>query len=621
MDLLLNETAQAVLERARHEARRNGAATVRSEHLMLALLGQEGLVEDLIRYGIPIERARVQIEALVASEERNAEHPDPPLSEEVEGVLEQASRDAWADAHNRVGPRHLLAALVNRPWDRVAWLLAQCDVDVGYLRDRLRPPRRGRSEPLPPETDPADHFLAGWLDEGVHAVLGRARQEAESHGYQRVQPQHLLIGLLGPQDGLASQVCRAIELDPSDVVDEAARWIASDAEGPFVGGVRLSRSVVDVLRFALEAAVKLGAEKADCGDVFSALLVSGEPFFPTLLERFHVAPCELRHELLDLRGPDSNAVLEEAATMSTDARRLSKHDVELDRALTTAREEAEKNASDHVGTEHLLLALALDTRSVAARALQACGIDLMRARELIEPATWGRSAPQGELPWTPRADRAMHVARLEGRHLDQRVGTGHLLLALYWQLKGTASRLLQDLGVVPSRLRKEVLAVTTSDEGAECCVFPPLTTRARVVLRQAARLVTGPEWPAVNRGHILQALLPQKGGTAREVIEKLVLSRGLLVARAEAWAKASEGAERPRAFTPSVWEALDAAWEEAERQGLGHVGTGHLLYGVLAATQGRIRTVFASADPSASSIRAVLDSLVGTALCRAWPSR
>ncbi len=615
MDLLLNESAQAILGRARHRAARDDAPVVLPEHLLLALLAdEEGLVADLIRWGIPVERVRARLEDLVSREGGKSEVLDPPLGEEAAGAMHQATRDAWADHSNRVGPRHILLALVNRPFDRAACILAQCDVDVGALRDRLRPPERGRT--VPPPTEPEAEFgpLAEQMDEQVLALLARASLEAASQGYLRVQPSHLLLGLLAPEYGGATQVCRAIELDPHDVRDEATHWIAADAEGQIVAGVKVSASVVRILSCAEHVALVKGAPRASCADIFSALLQSGDPFFSTILERFHVSPREFHHELRDLSGPDGDAIIEEAATLSAEASRQATHDAELERAVVRAREQASINCSDHVGTEHLLLALVLDTRSVAARALQACGVDLDRARELIEPATWGRSAPREELPLTPRAGRAEHVARLESRHLGHpRVGTGHLLLALYWQRKGVASRLLQDLGVVPSRLRKEVLAATTEEDGVERGVFPPLTTRARIVLRHAARLVTGPEWPAVNRGHLLQALLPQRGGTAREVLERLAVGRGALAARAEQWAMETEGAERPRAFTASVWDILGAAWAEAERQGLGHVGTGHLLYGLLATSQGRLAALLGSPDPPASSVRAVLEWILDPA--------
>lgn len=612
MDLLLGETAHAILDRARQEARRSRAIRVRPEHLFLALLvHEEGATADLARCGVNVRQVRTHLEAVLASEERDDAVVCPPLDEHTNDTLEQAAREAWGAGHNRIGARDLLLALINRPWDRGAWVLAECDVDVAALRDRLRPLRRGRSAPDPPDPGPAGHLLAGWMNDDVLALLEAAREEAASQDYRRVQPHHLLRALLGREDGVAAQVCRAIELDPVDLAEEASRWIASDTEGQLVDGVRVSQSLVEILCFAQEAAERDGASRADRGDVLSAMLFSGDPFFPTILERFHVPAREFEHELLDLAGPDYDAVLKEAATVSAEAGRQVTHDAELDRALARAREAASQNCADHVGTEHLLLALVLDKRSAASRALEACGVDLDRAREAIEPATWGRSAPIDDLPMTPRADRAMHIARLEARHLSHpRVASGHLLLALYWQRKGMASRLLQDLGVVPSRLRKEVLAATADDDDAERRVFPPLTTRARVVLRQAARLVTGPTWPAVNRGHLLQALLPQQGGTARTVLESLTVQRGLLAARAEQWTNEVEEAERPRAFTASVWGILGTAWAEAERHGLEHVGTGHLLYGLFAGATSRIVSILRADDPPPSHVRAVLDRIL-----------
>ncbi len=606
MELELAKDAQAILDRARDIALHNHAAAVEPEHVLLALLiDVPHLASMLERRGLDVMLARGHLATLVAGGVRDELVVLPRQGSQTRSAMEAASREAWRAGHRVVSARDLLLGLIEHSCSPATTILSECGADLAAVRRDLGTgPRSSTTWDPPLDLNPPGPRLADLLDEQVLELLKAALEVASRRDYRRVHPHHLLTAMLAREEGLATQVFRAVELEPEEMREEAARWVASDAEGMLVGGVRVSEGVVGALRDARKRAKKRGAKRAQPADVLMAMLEGGDPFLPTLLERFHVPPRDLRHELFDLGGPDSVVVLREAALFAAAARQ-TQHEEELDRALARAREEAETNASDHVGTEHLLLALVLDTRSVAARALHACGIDLMRARELIEPATWGRSAPQGELPLTPRADRAVHVARLEARHLDQRVGTGHLLLALYWQRKGTASRLLQELGVVPSRIRKEVLAATTPEGAGERRAHPPLTTRARLTLARAARLVAD-GGPAVNRGHLLQALLSHLGGLSHVVLRTIRVDRAGLLATAEQWAGETESAGD---FASSIWGILGSAWEEAERQGLGHVGTGHLLYGVLAASQGRLGTIFGSAPP-ASSVRAVLDRLL-----------
>lgn len=131
-----------------------------------------------------------------------------------------------------------------------------------------------------------------------------------------------------------------------------------------------------------------------------------------------------------------------------------------------------------------------------------------------------------------------------------------------------------------------------------------------MTLGRAGRIVAEAGSPGVNRGHLLQALLSHIGGSSHVALRTIRANRGVLLAKAEQWARETEAVAGPRAFGTSAWGILGAAWEEAERQGLGHVGTGHLLYGLLASAEGRLGSLMPSSLPSASSVRAVLDHLL-----------
>ena len=128
-------------------------------------------------------------------------------------------------------------------------------------------------------------------------------------------------------------------------------------------------------------------------------------------------------------------------------------------AVSGAHDLARKLGHDHIGTEHLLLAL-LETPSGAALAtLSRAGVEASAVREalLIEvPA--GAAPADGQLPFTPRAKKALELA------LREAVGTGsgrvlaeHLLFGL---LAGdcTATRLLDHVGADRAAMRAALTA-------------------------------------------------------------------------------------------------------------------------------------------------------------------
>jgi ATP-dependent Clp protease ATP-binding subunit ClpC len=91
--------------------------------------------------------------------------------------------------------------------------------------------------------------------------------------------------------------------------------------------------------------------------------------------------------------------------------------------------EAREMDSDHVGTEHLLLALVHEKDGLAAKALISLGLtrEAIVAHLVEEPG----SSPHGGIPETVRAKRAFVFADSEARFLlHDYVGTEHLLLGL-----------------------------------------------------------------------------------------------------------------------------------------------------------------------------------------------
>ncbi len=128
------------------------------------------------------------------------------------------------------------------------------------------------------------------------------------------------------------------------------------------------------------------------------------------------------------------------------------------RALTLAFEAAAELGHSYVGSEHILLGLAMEGTGTAARSLRSCGFDEARIRRLLTDAV-GRGAA-GFLPaqgFTPRARSVIEAAAAEADNQGQRlVDTQHLLLAILREGDSLALRLLSSGGLDGSRLIREL---------------------------------------------------------------------------------------------------------------------------------------------------------------------
>jgi ATP-dependent Clp protease ATP-binding subunit ClpA len=135
--------------------------------------------------------------------------------------------------------------------------------------------------------------------------------------------------------------------------------------------------------------------------------------------------------------------------------------------ITAAQREAGEMQHGHLGTEHLLVALA-DEPEVAA-----LGLDRGRARaEVVKTVGLGDRTQSGEIPFTAAAKEALQDALGEAMRLGHaRIRPGHLLLAVLRQRDGVARRVLVAWGAVPSELRETIarrlLATPPSSETPE----------------------------------------------------------------------------------------------------------------------------------------------------------
>lgn len=139
--------------------------------------------------------------------------------------------------------------------------------------------------------------------------------------------------------------------------------------------------------------------------------------------------------------------------------------------IATAEAEALAIGHNYVGTEHILLALALSSASTAGCVLHHLGVSaeaITAHTKQVVGCGEDADTPARPLPWTPRARRVIREAgRLARQDRIRRIGTGHLLLAITQQRDNVSVKILRRLGVAPKRVREHVLrSLAASQESA-----------------------------------------------------------------------------------------------------------------------------------------------------------
>jgi ATP-dependent Clp protease ATP-binding subunit ClpA len=129
------------------------------------------------------------------------------------------------------------------------------------------------------------------------------------------------------------------------------------------------------------------------------------------------------------------------------------------KVIMLAQEEARRLGHNFVGTEQILLGLIGEGTGIAAKKLRASGVNLKDARVKVERIiSRGSGFVSVEIPFTPRAKRLLELSWDEARTLGHNyIGTEHLLLGLMREGEGVGARVLEEFGIDFAQLRLSLI--------------------------------------------------------------------------------------------------------------------------------------------------------------------
>ena len=204
--------------------------------------------------------------------------------------------------------------------------------------------------------------------------------------------------------------------------------------------------------------------------------------------------------------------------------------------IVSAQEEARGLRHNYIGTEHLLLGLFHEPEEIAARFLASSGMTLESARDDVTKQIGpGKAEPEGHIPFTPRAKKALEMAFRESKALNHDyIGTEHLLLGLIRLGEGVGPRIIAERCGDLLRARLAILDLlpasattarprhwwsSSAKPGAiELGPEVRVTAATEVALREASRLAG---LAPVGSHHLLLAALADPGTAAARTLAGL----------------------------------------------------------------------------------------------------
>ena len=144
------------------------------------------------------------------------------LSEHAKDLLQQAARTAQDFGRREVDTEHLLHALAGS--DVVRTVLDQIKVSADDLRAELeREALRGQA---PEDRDEAEIAVSPRLKDALTHAVATSRELGHSY----IGPEHLLIGLLEEDEGMAGEVLRRYGLTPQSLRQQIVKVVGRGAE-------------------------------------------------------------------------------------------------------------------------------------------------------------------------------------------------------------------------------------------------------------------------------------------------------------------------------------------------------------------------------------------------------
>src|SRR5690625_4761480 len=135
------------------------------------------------------------------------------------------------------------------------------------------------------------------------------------------------------------------------------------------------------------------------------------------------------------------------------------------KVLALAQQEGIRLEHSNIGTEHILLGLIREGKGIAAKSLQALGLEGKQIQDEVEKLIGKGNQPMKAIHYTPRAKKVVELSQDEARKLSHPyVGTEHILLGLIREAEGVAARVLHNLDVSLNKARQQVLQLLGTND-------------------------------------------------------------------------------------------------------------------------------------------------------------
>lgn len=376
-EVSFSNQAIKALQMATEKAQKLGYIYVGSEHIFIAVLSKEsfGAVKVLKALGVDISRIQDTVTRITAKRSLNRAHPEIQSSRKLTEITKAVQAKLW-DIPFTVEDQLVVKMVENIKEDVTSSnnyvigtdeiLSAICkveDTSIKHILDKEGINAQSINEYTSINTDRSSEYdqVKYQLTPVAHYALEKAHDIATDLGCGTVRPEHIILGLLKEQKGVAIDYLK----DSSISIEDLYKKILTPIE-------QQKPPTLSIIKLAKEEAARYDYNVVGTEHILLGLLCVGVGVALKVLNDLGVTLKDARIEVEKITGYGTAAPANEM-TFTEGAKHL----------LELAWEEAKNQGGQRIESEHLLAAITRLKTSMAMKILTNLGVDAIEVKQGI----------------------------------------------------------------------------------------------------------------------------------------------------------------------------------------------------------------------------------------------
>ncbi len=446
------EKAINVVSQSQLIAKEIGAAKVKPEHLLLALVKEaKGISLKIFKsYNINYENLKEEVLKIENSTNFSMQQQTLPFDNEYKEILKNTLDLANKSGNPTILYEHLFLAVISDKKSSNVKILENMGFDIYKSKTLLEKLVQKKTKKMyHPEIDDAkdnessrSQATDNIFDSKESAeVFERAVAKLSASNYEILGTEQIISSILEDKNSELSHILAQYGIT-EEKFDEKLKNIQSRQSEYEGRQIIFTPNAFTTMNLALQTAKELGSSVVLPEHIVLGLLKTKRGVAYDIFKELKVPDDDLAHSII---------------------KPIEKQMPETLTILRLAKEEARRLGRNIVGTEMFLLGIIGEATGVGAQVLNELEINIKDARAVVESLIgFGNEYFDKEIVFTKRAKRVLETAwELAKKENKQKIESSHMLLALTTEPDSLAMKALEQLGVDAVEIKEGVKKFTS----------------------------------------------------------------------------------------------------------------------------------------------------------------